>query len=158
MFVCCIAAVASTPVQKTSKEDRDRLVIIAHTLETDPFNKDAKKWREWGMFFVIQAPDIHVDLCSNLFVNLLGPKKTNESDLTGHEIIAMGAFVIEHADKASDKVAVNQAGVEGVLRKYESILKTKPKSKNDSLDALIVKRDKGELNAYVGEIVNSKCK
>jgi hypothetical protein len=73
-------------------------------------------------------------------------------------MFASAAFIIEHPDQANDRVAVNLAGVEGALRVYEAILKTKPKAKWEFLDGLLAKRERGELQGYVREVTQSKCK
>ena len=64
----------------------------------------------------------------------------------------------QSAEQAKDKVAVSLAGLEGTLKMYEAILKSKPKAQIDFLEQLITKRDKGELKAYVEDIAVNKCK
>ncbi len=71
---------------------------------------------------------------------------------------ASAAFIIAHPEQAKDNVVVSLAGLTGTLRMYESILKTKPKVKVDFLDQLLIKRDKGDLKAYVEDITLTKCK
>jgi hypothetical protein len=74
-------------------------------------------------------------------------------------MFSSAAFIIEHPDQANDRKAVSQAGLEGSLKTYESILKTRPNAKWPFLDGLIQKREKGELGAYVSDILaKGKCK
>jgi len=154
----CVVAIAGVPGQKSSKEDLDRLVKATHILESDPIGKDAKKIREWALYFVIQAPDIHVKVCTDYLGGLYKSKNPYESELITQETISMAGFIAENPDKASDAIAVHQAGIEGVLKGYEAILKTKPKAHSEFLDGLIAKRDKGELKTYVEQISTTKCK
>lgn len=50
------------------------------------------------------------------------------------------------------------AGVEGALRVYEALQKSKPDAKFAFLDDLVVKRDQGQLFDYVAKLATEKCK
>jgi len=142
----------------STPEERNTAVKAAHLLESDPFNKDAKKIREWFTMWLIEVPDIRVELCGQYLGPVFGSKKNYDSELFGQTMFSSTAFIIEHPEQANDRVAVNLAGLEGALKAYEAILKAKPKARWESLDELIAKRDKGELKAYVQEISETKCK
>lgn len=152
---------AITPAQSkrgpSTPEERDKAVKAARLLEADPFHKDAKKVREWFTLWLIEIPDISIELC-NYLGPVLGSKKDYAADTFTQTMFSSAAFMIEHPDQAKDKVAVNLAGVEGALRFYEAVLKAKPKAKQDFLDGLIAKRERGELKAYVQEIAETTCK
>jgi hypothetical protein len=152
---------AATPAQSkrgpSTPEERDTAVKAARLLEADPFNKDAKKMREWFTLWLIEIPDISIEVC-NYLGPVLGSKKDYAAEIFTQTMFSSAAFIIEHPDRAKDKVAVNLAGVEGALRFYEAVLKAKPKAKQDFLDGLIAKREKGELKAYVQEIAETTCK
>ncbi|HKQ91747.1 MAG TPA: hypothetical protein VJZ77_13735 [Blastocatellia bacterium] len=154
----CLTVVAQSNRGPSTPEERATAVKSARLLETDPFNKDAKKAREWFLKWLIEVPDISVEICTDYLSPLYGKKKNNEAELAIQMTLSSAAFIIENPDKAKDGVAVNLAGVEGTLKMYESILKSKPDAKNDFLDQLIAKRDKGELRAYVEDIAANKCK
>ncbi|MBV9957085.1 MAG: hypothetical protein JO360_01635 [Acidobacteria bacterium] len=142
----------------STPEERAEAVRVAHVLETDPFNKEALGARERVLKWLAQAPDITVDVCTGFVSPLLGNKKNYSSELVAQQILSSAAFIIEHPDKAEEKPAVSLAGLEGILKMYESILKTKPKAKWAYLDDLIEKRDKGELNDYVMGVMKTGCK
>ena len=155
----CLTAVAQSDRGPSTPEERATAVKSTRLLETDPFNKDAKKVREWFLKWLIEVPDISVEMCTDYLPPLYGKKsKNNEAELVMQMTFSSAAFIIENPDKAKDKVAVNMAGLEGTLKMYESILKNKPDAKIDFLDQLIAKRDKGELRAYVEDIAANKCK
>jgi carboxypeptidase Q len=155
----CITVVAQSNRGPSTPEERAIAVKSARLLETDPFNKDAKKAREWFLKWLIEVPDISVEMCTDYLSPLYGKKnKNNESELAIQMTISIAAFIIENPDKAKDRVTANLAGIEGTLKMYESILKSKPDAKIDFLDQLIAKRDKGELKAYVEDIAANKCK
>lgn len=142
----------------STPEERDTAVKAARSLEADPFHKEAKKMREWFTLWLIEVRDIHVELCSEYLGPLAGSEKNYATEIFGQIMFASAAFIIEHPDQANDRVAVNLAGVEGALRVYEAILKTKPKAKWEFLDGLLAKRERGELMGYVQEITQTKCK
>ena len=142
----------------STPEERDTAVKAARLLEADPFHKDAKKIREWLTLWLIEVPDISVELCSDYLGPVAGSKKNYSSEIFGQTMFSSAAFIVGHPDQAKDKVAVNLAGVEGALKAYEAILKIKPKARWEFLDGLIAKREKGELKGYVQEVAQTKCK
>lgn len=153
----CISGLAQDRGPSTH-EEREMALKAARLLEADPLHKDAKKVRSWFTLWLIQIPDITIELCSDSLGPLGGSKKNYSSEIFGQTMYSSAAFIIENPDRAKDRVAVNLAGVEGALKAYESILKTKPKARWEFLDQLIAKRENGDLRAYVEEIANTKCK
>jgi hypothetical protein len=117
-----------------------------------------KKLREGLLTWLIEVPDIHIEICSSYLGSEKSTDKNYGSEIFGQTMFSGAAFVIEHPDQANDRVAVNLAGVEGALKVYENVLTTKPKAKSAFLDGLVAKRNNGELRAYVEEIANTKCK
>jgi len=141
----------------STAEDRAKAVEIARSLESDPLAKDAKEKRNWLVHWLIDVPDVKVKVCGTLVPALLESKKNYSAEIFTQMVPSAAAFVIQHPDRATDDAAVYMAALEGVLRSYEAILKVKPKAKWPSLDALLEKRDKGELMDYV-QSVAAHCK
>ncbi|MBS1808617.1 MAG: hypothetical protein JST84_10540 [Acidobacteria bacterium] len=155
----CLTVMAQSKRGPSTSEERATAVKAARLLESDPFHKDAKKVREWFLMWLIEVPDISVEICTDYLSPLFGTKnKNNEAELATQMTYSSAAFMIEHPEQAKDKVAVSLAGLEGTLKMYQSILNSKPKAKIDFLDQLLVKREKGELRAYVEDIATNKCK
>lgn len=158
--ICCLLAFAQISfgqAKKTSTpEEKATFVKGTKLLEQDPFHKDAKKINQALLFWLIEAPDVSVTLCSD-FIN---PKKYKYSpEVTVQFTFGMGAFIIENPDKAKDDKAIYQAGLESVTRMYEAILVAKPKATNEDLDKLLEKRKKGELGQHVEDVLkNGGCK
>lgn len=158
MGIILLVTISSQAQQKSSTpEERAQAVKIARLLETDPFHKDAKKMRQWFTMWLIEVPDISVELCGSYLGPVSGSDKNYSGDILTQMAFSSAAFIIEHKDQAGDRIAVNLAGVEGALKIYESILTTKPKAKSEFLDGLVEKRNKGELRAYVEEVTIAKC-
>jgi hypothetical protein len=162
LIASCFALTVSGPAQDkrgpATQEERAMAVKGARLLESEPFHKDAEKTRKWFTLWLIEVPDISVEVCPGYLEPLVGSKKNYSSEIFAQTMFSSAAFIIEHPDQAKNRVAVNLAGVEGALKTYEAILKEKPKAKWEFLDGLIAKKDKGELRAYVEEVANTKCK
>ena len=63
--------------------------------------------------------------------------------------VGMAAFLIQHPDKEKDWVAVQAAGVESVLRAYQSLLRKDKSARVAALDDLVEERKTGDLRAVV---------
>ena len=161
-FVCASDTLAMgvlhTLADRGIDAERAEAVRIVHSLEVAPLGKDAQGMREKLLKWLVQAPDISVSVCVDFLRPLLGKKKNYSTELEMQPMFSSAAFIIEHQDKATDEPAVYLAGLEGTLKAYEAILKAKPKAKWDFLDDLIEKRNKGELNNYVLEVLKTGCK
>lgn len=139
---------------KSSKpEDKAAFVKGTHFLEQDPFNKKAKEISKSLLVFIIEAPDVSVNLCTD-FLTPIGKKYRYSPETTGQFTFGMGAFIIEHPDKANDAKAVFQGGLESVSKMYKAMLKQKADAKNEFLDSLVEKRNKGEVGQIVDDILS----
>jgi len=141
----------------STAEERKRAVEIATLLENDPFNKDAKALSSELLFFIIQAPDIHVHICTNLLGDYKKIKGDYSPIITSQLTFAQARFVIENPDKADDRYQEYLAGVEGVLRTYQKIKVAKPKVKMEPLEQLLVKQQASQLADFVKEAMG-ECK
>jgi hypothetical protein len=72
-------------------------------------------------------------------------------------VFAQTAFVLKNLDKQNDDLAQFQAGVEGVLRIYELLLRNNPKDQQPYLDDLIQRREAGMLAQWVKERADASC-
>jgi hypothetical protein len=156
LFALVAAQTQLQAAQRSTPEDRAKVVSIARFLETDPLGPQAPEQRQWVIRWLIEVPDIHVKSC-NLVGPVMGSKKNYATEIFAQTLASSAAFIVENPNKADDEIAVYTASLEGALRAYESILKAKPKAKWPFLDGLIEKRAKGELPAYVREAA-THCK
>ena len=140
----------------STPEERARAVKVARQLETDPLAESANSDRAWVLQWIDDIPDITVDLCSEMTGALAQPDKSYARELFAQDAISMAAFIIEHPDKVGNEVAIQRAGLEGMLKAYQAILKSHPAARREALDELIQKRNQGELSTWVGQMV-SKC-
>lgn len=133
----------------STPEERKRAVEIATLLENDPFNKDAKALSSELLFFIIQVPDIHVHICTDVFGDYKKIKGDYSPIIISQLTFSQAKFAIEHPEQADDRYQQSLAGVEGVLRTYQKIKVAKPKVKIEPLEELLVKQQAGQLGEYV---------
>jgi carboxypeptidase Q len=140
----------------STPEERAQAVRLARTLENDPLSDNTKIARAWLAKFWEEVPDLGVRICTDYFSPLLGKDKNYSGEIFLQMMFSSGAFLIENPDKAKDQMATDKAGVEGMLKTYEAVLKVKPKAKWSFLDDLIQKRDSGKLDEWISE-TSKKC-
>lgn len=153
--IVVLACVCSSPLataagqDPSSPEARAKARELTAQLETQPLGRSAKKARKWLMTWLIAVPDISVSVCSAVVGPLIGDKADYAGELMTQSMFAAAVFVIDHPDQASNEPAKQLAGVKGMLRAYEAVLKEKPKAHIPYLDELFAKRQAGTLEAWV---------
>ena len=140
----------------STAEERTRAVKIAHELESDPLAKDAKDNREWVIQWIVDIPDITVNVCFDYFGKMPNPPRGHSKEIVRQMIISSAAFMIEHPDKVKDEQAVATAGLLGSLKAYQSILKGEPDARWPYVDKIIQMRDQGKLDDFVSD-TRRKC-
>ena len=151
IFPFTIPAGAQQKRGPSTPEERAKAVQFAHDLENNPLGPQAKSEREWLTLWLIDVPDITVEICSRLLGPELPDKKKYGTEIFSQLMFAEAAFMIENPDKANDGISVHTAGVSSALKVYEAILKERPKAQLKALDEIIARRDKGELQERVKE-------
>ncbi|MGA9071630.1 MAG: hypothetical protein WB424_15300 [Terracidiphilus sp.] len=153
LFVTPLAITAQRG-PSTPEERKQALEYIQH-FEADPLNANLKPEIQWLTEWTIEIPDVHVNLCTILDF----PKKDKKDSQTLFTAMffAQVKFALEHPEAQTDHIAEYQAGVEGALRIYESLLKTRPKDQQTYFDDLIHRRDTGVLSQWVKERADAIC-
>jgi len=141
----------------STPEERTRFVAIAQKLEQSPLDAGLRPEREWALLWLIQVPDVTVNVCTAPFGDFMKKKYKYSPEIVMQLTFSSGQFVIEHPDQAKDADAQLVAGVEGALRAYQSILKAKPEAKSKDLDELLQKQSQGTLVAYVRDAAAKGC-
>jgi hypothetical protein len=127
----------------STPEERARAVKIAHNLENDPLAKGAEEQREWVIRWIVEIPDITVNVCFDYFGDLPHPPRGHSMEIADQMIISSAAFMVEHTDKAQDEQAVALAGLLGSIKAYQAILRQEPESRWAQMDKLVLMRDQG---------------
>jgi hypothetical membrane protein len=142
----------------STRQERVKVVSLTRSLERDPFAADAPATRQWLQEWIIEVPDIRVYACDELLRPGLSDKNPYSREVSLQAMFSAAAFAIERPDKARDEIAQYNAGVEGALRVYEVLLKSKPDVRSVFLDGLLMKREHGELVDHIAKSANEKCK
>ena len=151
IFLLTVPAGAQQKRGPSTAEERAKAVQFAHDLESNPLGPQAKSEREWLTLWLIDVPDITVEICSRLLGPELPDKKKYGTEIFSQLMFSEAAFMIENPNKAQDSVSVHTAGVAGALKVYKAILKERPKAQLKALDEIVARRDKGELQEHVKE-------
>src|SRR3984957_20416244 len=140
----------------STSEERARAVKVAHELEDDPLAKDAKDNREWVIQWIVDIPDITVNVCFDYFGKMPNAVHGHSKDIARQMVISSAAFMIEHPDKAKDEQAVALSGLLGAIKAYQSIVKQESASRWGQMDKLVLMREQGKLDEYVSD-TRRKC-
>lgn len=143
-----VSATAADPA--SSAEDRRRFVSIAGQLEEAPLDRRLAAGRVWALGWLMEAPDISVTICANLWSGLLEEDYSHGDVILLQSSFSMAAAMIERPDMANDPIAQQMAGAEGALEAYRSILRSTPRARSPFLDALIRTQSRGELRDFIG--------
>jgi hypothetical protein len=147
------AGAASSSGGAYTREDRERVVAIAHKLEATPLDHALFSERDWAKQWVMENPEIRIRMCMQLMAGLRRPRHKFWMELTDQLMLSSATFLIEHPDQAGDHLAQSLAGMQSVLKAYTAILKTNPDAHAASLDDLLQKQSKGTLASWVLDTV-----
>jgi hypothetical protein len=133
----------------STPEERKRFLTVVHKLEKTPLDPTLNSEVTWALKWLQDIPDINVTMCFAPLGDLPKEEYRYNSRIRGQFVLGMGAYLIEHPQKAADNSATYIAGVESALKAYKSILKSKPESKSHALDDLVAKQDEGNLADFI---------
>jgi len=161
LILCCPLLLSTRlPAEErgpSTAGERAKAIDLTRKLETDPLNPQAEEWRVWLAKWIDEVPDVIVPVCPGLLPQLLRSNRNYAHELAMQVVYSSAAFIVEHPKQQVDQQAVFQAGVDGMLKSYQSILKAKPRARWYFLDSLIQMRDKGELKEYLRKQIDNNC-
>ncbi len=132
----------------STPEERKRFFALVHKLEKTPLDTSLNSDITWALKWLEDIPDVSVNICFTPLGPFTIENYRYDSRIRGQYVLAMGAYLLEHPQKAADR-AQYLAGVESALKVYKAILKSKPDAKSKGLDDLITKQDEGQLADFV---------
>ena len=141
----------------STPEERAKVIELTRMLERDPLNESADATRQWLRQWTIEVPEIRFHVCNELLSHGLGENYPYSREIDLQTILSGAVFTLEHQDKARDDVGAYIAGVEGSLRMYEVLAKSRPDARSAFLDGLVAMRDRGELANDVAKLAAEKC-
>lgn len=158
-FLFCALQVQHAQARKPSTpEERTKVIALTRSLERDPLNENAAANRLWLRQWIAEVPDIRFNVCEDLLGHGLTDNYPYSREVNLQVLFSGAAFTLEHQDQAGYDIAVYNAGVEGALRVYDVLLRSKPDAKLAFLDELVATRDQGQLADYVSKQAKEKCK
>jgi Protein of unknown function (DUF998) len=141
----------------STPKERAKVIELTRMLERDPLYENADATREWLREWTIEVPEIRFYVCNELLSPGLGENYPYSREIKLQMILSGAVFTLEHQDKAKDNVGAYIAGVEGSLRMYEVLVKSRPDARSAFLDGLVAMRDRGELADHVAKLAAEKC-
>jgi hypothetical protein len=156
--VCALQPPHAEARAPSTPEERARFVALVRLLERDPLAANANATRQQLRQWAIVVPDIRFKVCPDLLGHAIADNYPYSREVNLQVVLSGAVLTIEDPGKARDDVAVYTAGVEGTLRAYEVLVKSRPDAHLAVLDDLIEKRDRGELVDHIARLANEKCK
>lgn len=139
----------------STPEEQARVVQLAATADKDPLGTMASADGRWFEKWVDEVPDYMFGPDHGAYWFMTKAAKGDlKRVLRFHHTVSTAAFQVKNriADPMRDPAqmaAKTLAGVEGLLRAYESLLARNPDNRSAKLDEAIAIRDKGGLAAFV---------
>ena len=156
MVAVCVSALPQddqTPKRAPSTpEERKRFVAIVHKLEQSPLDQSLNSEVDWALHWLQDIPDINVSVCPLPLGTLTQENYQYKTRLSVLFVLAMGAYLVDHPQKAADTVSQYLAGAESAVRAYKAILKAKPQAKSRSMDELVAKEAEGQLADFIRDV------
>ena len=157
-MVCALQLPHAEERGPSTPAERAEFVALVQSLERDPLAENANAIRQRLREWTIEVPDIRFKVCPGLLGPAVGDGYPYSREIDVQVVLSGAVLTIGDPGEARDDVAVYAAGVEGALRAYEVLTKSRPDAHLAVLDDLIEKRDRGELVDHIARLANEKCK
>jgi hypothetical protein len=133
----------------STAEERKRFLDVVNKFEKTPLDPALIRDIDWAQKWLEDVPDINVTVCPAPLGNLLTENYQYRSRIAVEFTLAMGAYLIQHPEKASDNISQYTAGVQSALRMYKAILKSKPEARSQAMEELMEKQADGTLDDFI---------
>ena len=128
--------------------DRERAVTYTRSLEEHPLAKDNLEKRMWLAQYIVQVPDLKVDVCCKELQSLDEINNTYSHQLRMQAMYSQAAFQLQHP-KVTNTAKLQAEGFAGTLRAYRAIQRFDPTVRYPLLDDLSSLEKQGKLQQYV---------
>ena|ERR1039458_1446366 len=135
----------------STAEERARVLEYTQSLEQHPLAKDSLEKRVWLTEWIVQVPDVTVNVCCGELKQLQSLDQVNNTysnQLRMQAVYSQAAFLVQHPDE-KNQATIQAAGLAGTLRAYRAIQQFDPSAKYPLLDNLVLLQKKGKLAKYV---------
>ena len=164
LFAVVIVLVVAASLPSAAKmrgpstaEERAQALEYIQSLEQHPLAKDSLEKRMWLTEWLVEIPDVTVNVCPKEIKALKSLDKVNNTysnQLRMQVLYSQAAFQLQHPEEKST-VTIQAAGLAGTLRAYRAIQQFDPSAKYPLLDNLMSLERRGKLEKYVEK--QNKC-
>ena len=139
----------------STEAENARVVQLAAASDKDPIAAMTSAEGRWFEKWAEDVPDYQLGPDKGAYWMMTGAAKGDlKRVLRFHHTVSTAAFQVQHQilDPQKNQEEFDRktlAGVEGLLRAYESLLAKRPEHRSEQLDQAIAARDKGTLAAFV---------
>jgi len=147
-----LAALPSRAAERgpSTPEERKRAVEATRKLEKEPLARSSMEARKWLFQWIVDIPDINVTSCAGpLDVLAKDDEDPYAQILFVQSVFGMAAYLVENPKKTADWASVQTAGIESVLRAYQSLQRADSEVRWKELDRLLAAQKKGKLRVLV---------
>ncbi|HME33417.1 MAG TPA: hypothetical protein VKG65_11740 [Terriglobales bacterium] len=164
LFAVVIVLVVAASLPSAAKmrgpstaEERAQALEYIQSLEQHPLAKDSLEKRMWLTEWLVEIPDVTVNVCPKEIKALKSLDKVNNTysnQLRMQVLYSQAAFQLQHPEE-KNTVRIEAAGLAGTLRAYRAIQQFDPSAKYPLLDNLMSLERRGKLEKYVEK--QNKC-
>jgi hypothetical protein len=139
----------------STEAENARVIALAAVSDKDPIAAMNSAEGRWFEKWADDVPDYQFGPDKGAYWMMTGAAKGDlKRVLRFHHTVSTAAFQVQHhiLDAQKDPEQFERktlAGVEGLLRAYESLLAKRPENRSEQLDQALAARDKGTLAAFV---------
>lgn len=139
-------------------EEKERVVKLAAAADKDPMGVMRSADGRWFEKWSDEVPDYTFGPDAGVFWFYNGVAKADLMRvLRFHHMLTVASYQVQKSitDPMRDPAVMEAktiAGIEGLLRAYESLLAKNPENKVQAIDDLLVVRDKGGLSDFVKKL------
>jgi hypothetical protein len=154
IFVLMITSPVQAQRGPSTPEERARVAAIAQASDQDPRAVMISEDGQWFLNWRNEVPEYEFGFDKGAYWAKTAVKGDLRKATRFHHAVSVAAFQVQHEifdpkKNSKDEEAVTLAGVEGLLRAYESLLPRRPENRSKKMDEAIVSRNKGKLATYV---------
>ena len=157
LIVLIVAASLSSAAKMrgpSTAEERAQALAYAQSLEEHPLAKDSLEKRMWLTEWLVEIPDVTVNVCCKELDSLDKVNDTYSNQLRMQALYSQAAFQLQHPEE-KNAARIQAAGLAGTLRAYRAIQQFDPTAKYPLLDNLMSLEKRGKLEKYVEK--QNKC-
>ena len=155
LALVCSPLLAQSWTAPASEKDSDKVVRLTDALEKEPLSANGPEARKWLIQWLTDTPDYSVTVC-DILEPIPGKKVPNGPELMVQNLFGNATYQIKKPGQR-DEAVLQQAGVESVLKAYQSILAHDSKAHIKYFDELLAKQQQGLLKERLAPIIAKEC-